>query len=102
MGVNKFELLGKCVQKITDKVLNVRKEMGEPVYITDIYKHLNDVPGVIDTSSVRLTNKTGGVYSNFSYDMVENLSHDGRFLEVPQDTLADVRSPSLDIEGVVK
>jgi hypothetical protein len=102
LGTNKFEVLRDCVAQLKSTVLNVRKEMGEPIYITDIFKHLNDVPSVVDTLSVRLTNKTGGTYSEFTYDMTENLSADGRFLEVPADTLADVLFPDDDIEGVVK
>ena len=78
------------------------KEMGEPIFLTDIYKHLNDVPNVVDTISVRLTNKTGGSYSSFNYDTKENLSDDGRFLIVPPNAVANILFPDRDIVGVVK
>ena len=70
--------------------------------MTDIYKHLNSVAGVVDTVSVGLTNKTGGGYSDFRYDMQKNLSDDGRFLIVPPDAVADVLNPESDITGVVR
>ena len=82
--------------------MNVSKEMGEPVYLTEIYKHLNSVPGVVDTTAVKLVNKTGGSYSSFNYEIDKNLSADGRFLIVPADTVADVLFPDDDISGVVK
>jgi hypothetical protein len=99
---NKYEVLNSCVSRLKNKVFNVMKEMGEPIFLTDIYKHLNDVPNVVDTISVRLTNKTGGSYSSFNYDTKENLSDDGRFLMVPSNAVADILFPARDIVGVVK
>jgi hypothetical protein len=102
LNSNRFEVLNACTRKLIDKVFNVKKELGEPVYLTDIYKHLNSVAGVVDTVSVELTNKTGGGYSEFRYDMQKNLSDDGRFLIVPPDAVADVLNPENDITGVVR
>ena len=63
---------------------------------------LNDVPGVTDTISVEMTNKAGGVYSEYVYDINSNLSDDGRFLKIPPDAVAEILLPELDISGVVK
>ena len=102
VGVNKYDLLQKCSQKIKDKVLNVQKEIGEPVYLTEVYKQLNSVPGVVDTVSVKLTSKTGDGYSSYRYDVDTNLSDDGRVLLIPDFAVADVFNPDLDVTGVVK
>ncbi len=102
LDANKYEVLTNCVSRLKNKVFNVMKEMGEPIFLTDIFKHLNDVPNVVDTISVRLTNKTGGSYSSFNYDTKENLSDDGRFLIVPPNAVADILFPDRDIVGVVK
>tara|TARA_A100001515_G_scaffold138470_1_gene132067 strand:- start:1446 stop:3239 length:1794 start_codon:yes stop_codon:yes gene_type:complete len=101
-GVNRFDVLNACVEKITNKVLNVTKEMGEPIYISEIFKHLNAVPGVVDTTMVKLVNKTGGSYSSFAYEIDKNMSDDGRFLIIPPDAVADVLSPRDDVTGVIK
>ena len=76
--------------------------MGEPVFISEIFKMLNSVPGVVDTTAVELVNKTGGSYSSFNYEIEKNLSQDGRFLIIPPDSVADVLFPNDDITGVVK
>ena len=76
--------------------------MGEPIYISEIFKHLNTVPGVVDTTTVSLVNKTGGSYSSYSYEIEKNLSDDGRFLIVPPDAVADILFPDDDITGVIK
>mgnify|MGYP003640657875 FL=1 len=99
---NRFEVLNNCTKRLKEKLLNVAKEMGEPVYLTEIYKHLNSVPGVVDTTAVKLVNKTGGSYSSFNYEMDKNMSSDGRFLIIPADAVADVLFSDDDISGVIK
>ena len=101
LNVNKFDVLSQCLEKLVDK-LSVKSSIGESIYISQIYKLLNEVPGVVDTTNVFLENKSGGVYSGFYYDIDANLSSDGRFLNVPQDAVAEILVPQTDIVGVVK
>ncbi len=102
LEVNRYTLVDKCIVALQEKYLNVKYNIGDPVYISDIYKILNDVPGVTDTITVELTNKSGGIYSNYVYNIRTNLSDDGRFLQIPQDAAAEVLLPNVDIVGVVK
>ena len=102
LEVNRYTLVDKCIVALKEKYLNVKYGIGDPVYISDIYKILNDVPGVTDTIAVELVNKTGGVYSNYVYSIRSNLSDDGRYLRIPQDAAAEVLLPDVDIIGVVK
>ena len=83
------------------RFLNVKFEIGEAVYISEIYKLLNEVPGVVDTTNVELINRAGGVYSNYVYDIDANLSNDGRYLVVPEDAAAEILLPTTDISGVI-
>jgi len=101
LDINRYELLETCVQKLKDEYLNIKFNVGEAVYISEIYKLLNDVPGVVDTMEVELFNKTGGLYSNYRFDIDSNLSDDGRFLILPEDTAAEVLFPDTDIVGAV-
>jgi hypothetical protein len=97
IGVNKFEVLSRCTEKLIDR-LAVKKS----VQITNIFKILNEVPGVTDTVSVFLENKAGGVYSGFFYDVNANISDDGRFLRIPDDAVAEILIPQTDIVGVIR
>jgi hypothetical protein len=101
LDVNRYQLLQDCVQKLQDEYINVKFNVGEAVYISEIYKLLNDVPGVVDTTNVELVNKSGGVYSDVVYNIDSNLSDDGRFLLIPEDAVAEVLVPGADISGVV-
>ena len=102
VGKNKFTVLRNCISRLQRKYLNVKLEMGEPIYISDIFKVLNRVEGVVDTTMVKLVNITGGSYSSYRYEIEKNMSNDGRFLIVPTDAVAEMLFPNDDITGVVK
>ena len=102
LDVNRFALVDACINELIAKNINIKLNIGEAVYISDIYKILNDVPGVTDTINVELVNKVGGRYSNFVYNIRRNLSDDGRYLKIPENSVAEVLFPNLDIIGVVK
>ena len=102
LDTNRFTLVDRCIEEIKNKYLRTKPNIGEALYISDIYKILNDVPGVTDTTNVEFVNKVGGVYSNNVYNIRSNLSDDGRFLIIPEDAVAEVLLPNNDIVGVVK
>tara|TARA_R110000824_G_scaffold164077_3_gene340084 strand:- start:8870 stop:10663 length:1794 start_codon:yes stop_codon:yes gene_type:complete len=102
LDINRYELLQRCTNYLKNNLIKVKKNIGEAFYISDVFKMLNDVPGVTDTISVEMTNKAGGVYSEYVYDINSNLSDDGRFLKIPPDAVAEILLPELDISGVVK
>lgn len=101
LDVNKYKLLNDCYNKLVNEYINVKFNIGEAVYISEIYKLLNEVPGVVDTTDVEIVNKIGASYSGYSYDIDSNLSDDGRFLKIPEDSVAEVLLPSIDIAGVI-
>ena len=99
---NKYDVLVMCKEKIQQDMLENYSEIGESLYITDVFKALKDVDGVLDVVDVRITNKRGSAYSTFEYDIVSNMSLDGRSLEVPHNTIWEVKYPNSDIRGTVK
>jgi hypothetical protein len=101
LGANKFDLLSDCTQKIQDYYINIKFNLGEPLYLNDIYKLLNEVPGVVDTTHVEFFNLSGGSYSNYIYDIDSHISRDGRYLIIPQDSAAEILFPDTDIVGVM-
>jgi hypothetical protein len=55
----------------------------------------------VDTKNVKIINKFGTGYSDNSYDVESNVSADGRYIFVPEDTVLEIRYPNIDIVGVV-
>ena len=98
---NPNEVLNSCLQALKEKYSS-KFNIGEPFYVSDIYKTLNNVDGVIDTSTVTIERKTGLNYSQAQFSIQSNTSKDGRFIKVPQDTILEIKDLDLDIVGAVK
>ena len=98
---NKEEVYQACVARIREKIMNPL-QMGENFYITDIYSELNKVRGVVDTTNVKISNKTDGIYSSVSYSMETNMSPDGRYISCPLNACFEIKFPDTDIKGVVR
>ena len=82
--------------------LETRPDIGEAFYITDVYKTLKDVEGVIDVSDVSIVSKYGEEYSSISFSPEENLSEDGRAIIIPRNGIYEIKFPNADIKGAVK
>ena len=101
IGVNKFDLLNRCILNLSEK-FSRPYDLGEPLYITDIYNVINDTPGVVDVVSVKIQNLSGGNYSDSVYSIDSNLSPDGRMLRTPEDAVIELRYPNKDIKGTIR
>ncbi len=101
-GVNKFSLLNECTRKITEDLTSIHKEVGEPFYITDVFKSLKDVEGLLDVVDVKIFQATGDTYSDITLDISEGMSSDGRFFSIPKDYIWEIKYPFVDIVGVIK
>jgi hypothetical protein len=97
---NKYDILDKCTNEIMRESVRVR-QIGEPLFYTDVFKILKDVKGVLDVVKVRIYNKTGNQYSDVFYDMDSNLSADGRFVNCPDNVVFELKYINKDIKGVV-
>lgn len=92
-------ILNDCLIAVKE-ALTEKLNIGEPFYLTDVYKVLNAVNGVIDTKNVSIYQKTGGQYSSSQFSISEHLSKDGRYLAVPENTIIEIRDLDNDITGV--
>jgi len=98
---NRYTALGNADTALRDHFSNTAY-IGEPIYITDIYKVLQGVPGVVDVLSAEIVEKSGGNYSETSYNMDEALSSDGRFIEAERNIIFEIKYPDMDIKGSVQ
>jgi hypothetical protein len=92
-------VLAECLSVLKEKYTK-KFEIGEPLYLTDIFKLLNNVKHVVDTRNVMITEKYGAGYSNAQFSAKENLSKDGRYLSIPQTHIFEIKDLDLDIRGV--
>ena len=98
---NRFEVITDCTNALKDK-FSEPLDLGEPIYLTEIYSTLNRVRGVIDTSDVAITIKSGPSYATTSYSAREGLSSNGRSMLAPLNAAFELKFPKQDIKGVIK
>tara|TARA_Y100001954_G_C15779491_1_gene588980 strand:- start:839 stop:1897 length:1059 start_codon:yes stop_codon:yes gene_type:complete len=94
----KSEATAICVRELQE-FFRIKPEIGEAIYINDIYKTLNDLDAVVDVTDVTIRSLSGAGYSSISYDVDENLSLDGRTLVLPSDFIYEIKYPLVDIRG---
>jgi len=94
-------ILNSCISQLME-ALNTRPDIGEPFYITDIYKALKDVIGVVDVVDVSVRVKSGEEYSSVSFVAEDNLSDDGRAIIIPRNGIYEIKYPTIDIKGAVR
>ena len=92
-------VLNDCLNKLKT-LFSEKLNIGEPLYITDIYKTLNAVVGVVDTKNVSIFQKTGEGYSSSQFNLYDYLSKDGRYLSVPENVILEIKDLNSDITGV--
>ena len=56
---------------------------------------------MVDTVSVKLVNKTGGNYSQSTFNIDKFMSLDGRYLSVPDNVILEIKYPDIEIRGTV-
>lgn len=97
---NKYETLNDAITSLKT-YFSMKKEIGEPIFLTEITKALRDTEGVVDVVSVKLVNKVGGNYPGILYDIYKYISPDGRYINIPDNVIVELRYPNDDIRGAV-
>ena len=99
---NKYDVLASA-QRVLAGHFSQPSSMGETLYITDIYRLLNKkVRGLIDVKSVKIVPKFAGVYSRTTYDFDDQISADGRYLNVPDNVCLELKFAAKDIKGTIE
>ena len=107
-----FEAIGELDQDNTDLLSDAVSALGdkfdkyydisENIYVSDIYSTLKNVEGILDVVSAKAFLRVGGVYSDVFYDFEDNLSADGRMINIPNNVIVELKFPNIDIKGVIR
>ena len=80
-------------------------DIGEPLFITDVYRELKKVPDILDVTEVTIFQKYGSsgnkTYSDIRFNIDEATSADGRYIEIPRNVIYELKYPITDIDGVI-
>ena len=94
------EVLEQCNNALK-QLYSTKLLFGTPLYISDIYRTLNDLDSVIDTQDVTIKQKFGVNYGSYAFDIDAATTDDERFIIVPENVIMELKFPNQDIIGVV-
>jgi hypothetical protein len=98
---NKFDVVQRAVALLGSRLTSKKRDIGERFYITDIYSTLRLVQGLLDVVDVKITLKTGGKYSNTGINLDELIDPDGRYIDIPENVILEIKYPNADIKGTI-
>jgi len=100
-NADRFTVLNRANLALAKYLNNNQYDIGESILITDFYKVLQKVPGIIDVVDLEIVGKTGGIYSDLSYDFIDNLTADGRRVMAQPNSIFELKFPNIDIKGSI-
>ncbi len=99
---DKYQALSAAIKTLQNEMFAEKYDIGQPIYITNIYDMLNNLDEIVDVVDVRIVPKTTGLYSDFSLNINEYVSADGRILYAPEDVIYEIKYPNRDIKGTIR
>jgi hypothetical protein len=99
-GLSNNQILTDCITTLKS-IFDIDKwQINQPIILSNLYSALLQVPGVQSVVNVQFTNKSGGNYSPYSYD-VNGAILNGVIYPSLDPSIFEVRFPDLDIQGRV-
>jgi hypothetical protein len=97
---NKFTVLNSINTRLTTRFAKIF-EIGEPIYVNEIYNIINSTIGVQDAKKVKIVIKTGNGYSSTYLDVDKQSSADGSYIKCPENCIFELKYPETDIVGTI-
>lgn len=105
---NSNEVLLKCIERVKNYFKIDKRQINQPILLSDIYVMLDEVDGVQsvvrpdkdDNGGLQITNKYGGTYSPHRYD-IKGATKNGVVYPPKDPSIFEVKYPDTDIRGRV-
>ena len=102
LNTNRFTVINRANAALRDYLLRNQYDIGESILITEFYKVLQKVNGIIDVIDLEIVGKSGVSYASSSFDFEERLSADGRRIEGENNAIFELKFPNVDIKGAIQ
>jgi hypothetical protein len=105
---NQGQIITRIIDVVNNAMLPAVRDLGENVYISEMRKDIQNVPGVVSLTSIEAFNKVGGQYSSSetSQSYSDNLTRQIRLVDdtifAEPSQIYQVRFPEKDIKVRVK
>jgi hypothetical protein len=95
---NNRELLANCISQVKNSFSIESWQINQPIILSEINALLLKIPGVRSVHKVEITNKYGGNYSPYTYD-IPSATKNGVLYPSIDPSIFEVRFPDNDING---
>ena len=102
LNTNRFTVINRANAALRDYLLRNQYDIGESILITEFYKVLQKVNGIIDVVDLEIVGKSGVSYASSSFNFDEKLSADGRRIEGENNAIFELKFPNVDIKGAIR
>jgi hypothetical protein len=104
---NQADLLKDAITKITSYFSIDKRKMGDPLFVGDLQKEINDIAGIVNVVSIRVFNKIGGEYSTAEVAQATNpttkeITQSDSTIYMKANQIFQIRFPNKDIKIRVK
>jgi hypothetical protein len=99
-GYSNKDVLTSCISTLKDHFNIDNWQLNQPITISDIQNKLLQIKGVQSIVKLEITNKQGGNYSQYGYD-IDGATRNGNIYPSLDPAIFEVRFPNTDIQGRV-
>jgi len=99
-GLSNNQILTDCIAALTNYFDIDKWQVNQPIILSDVNSVLLQIKGVQSVVKIEFTNKSGGNYSPYSYD-VAGAFRNGILYPSLDPAVFEIRYPDLDIQGRV-
>jgi hypothetical protein len=101
-NTNRYTALNQANFALRQHLSRYQYDIGERILISDFYRALRDVDGIVDVVNIEIVPRTGGAYSDASYDYYQMLTPDGTKIMAQKNSIFELKFPNIDIKGSIK
>ena len=99
-GYSNKDVLTSCISTLKDHFNIDNWQINQPITLSDIQNKLLQIKGVQSIVKLEITNKQGGIYSQYGYD-IAGATRNGNIYPSLDPAVFEVRFPNTDIQGRV-
>jgi hypothetical protein len=99
-GLSNKQILTDCIVALQNYFDIDKWQVNQPIIISEVYSVLLQTNGVQSVTKVEFTNKSGGNYSPYSYDVAGAIRNNVLYPSLDP-AIFEIRYPDIDIQGRV-
>ena len=95
---NSNEVISRCISALQNHLNIDKQQINQPILLRELYILLDKIEGVQTVDNIEITNKTGGNYSQYGYD-IKGATQNNIIYPSLDPSIFEIKFPNTDIKG---